>query len=45
MSGTGLHIFLPMPEGRGRKVRDGGVSVEVYSRARYIAVTGDRYEG
>ena len=42
MSGEGVHIFLPMPEARGRKIRDGEVSVEIYSRERYIAVTGDR---
>ena len=42
MSGTGVHIFLPLPEARGRKIRDGEVSVEIYSRERYIAVTGDR---
>lgn len=43
MSGAGLHIFLPMPEGPGRCVRNGVVSVETYSRGRYIAVTGDRF--
>ena len=42
MSGEGVHIFLPMEEARGRKIRDGEVSVEIYSRERYIAVTGDR---
>ena len=42
MSGEGVHIFLPMAEARGRKIRDGEVSVEIYSRERYIAVTGDR---
>lgn len=42
MSGRGLHLFLPMPEGPGRRIRDGGVKIEAYSRARYIAVTGDR---
>ena len=42
MSGEGVHIFLPLEEARGRKIRDGEVSVEIYSRERYIAVTGDR---
>lgn len=41
-SGEGLHIFLPMDEGPGRRVRDGR-NVETYSRGRYIAVTGDRW--
>lgn len=39
MSRTGLHIFVSAPEGPGRR-RDG---VEFYSRARFIAVTGDRF--
>ena len=44
MSGTGLHIFLPMAEGRGRRIRDGVQNVEVYSSPdRYIAVTGIRF--
>ena len=43
MSGTGLHIFAPMPEARGRRVRDGAVKIETYSRERYIAVTGQRW--
>lgn len=42
MSGEGVHIFLPMAEAPGTRVRDGVRSVETYSRARYIAVTGDR---
>lgn len=42
MSGEGVHIFLPMAEAPGRKVRRGGQYIEVYSRGRYIAVTGDR---
>ena len=42
VSGAGVHIFLPMAEAPGRMIRDGEVSVEVYSQGRYIAVTGDR---
>lgn len=40
-SREGIHIFLPMSEARGSKIRDGR-NIEVYSQARYIAVTGDR---
>lgn len=40
-SGEGVHIFLPMTEGPGRRIRDGVQNVETYSRDRYIAVTGD----
>src|SRR5699024_1289606 len=43
MSGTGLHIFAPMPEGPGRRIRDGERCIEIYSRARYVAVTGRRW--
>ena len=43
MSGTGLHIFAPMPEGPGRRIRDGERNIEIYPRARYIAVTGRRW--
>ena len=42
VSRTGLHIFLPMAEAKGSRIRDGEVNVEIYSRERYIAVTGDR---
>lgn len=41
MSGTGIHIVLPLDEAPGRRIRDGR-SIEIYSRDRYIAVTGDR---
>lgn len=43
MSGEGLHVFGLLPEGRGRVLRRGGRSVEVYSAGRYIAVTGVRW--
>lgn len=41
-SGTGVHIFLPMGEAPGRKIRDGEVQMEIYSRARFMTVTGRR---
>ena len=44
MSGTGLHVFAPMAEGPGRRIRDGERNIEIYSRARYIAVTGRRWQ-
>lgn len=44
-SGTGLHVFGLLPEGPGRARKVGGVSVETYSRGRYIAVTGNRWKG
>ena len=40
VSGRGLHIFLPMSEGPGKRIRDGERNIEIYSRDRYIAVTG-----
>jgi len=43
MSGTGLHVFAPMAEGPGRRIRDGERCIEIYSRARYVAVTGRRW--
>ena len=39
-SGRGVHIFLPLPEGPGRRIREGDVKIEIYSRARYVTVTG-----
>lgn len=44
MSGTGLHIFLPMVEAKGSRVRDGERNIETYSRERYMAVTGKRWQ-
>ena len=41
-SGRGVHIFLRMEEARGRRIREPGRKIEIYSQGRYIAVTGDR---
>ena len=42
-SGRGVHLFIEAGESPGwRRVVD-GVSVERYTRERYIAVTGDRF--
>jgi len=41
-SGEGLHLFGLLPEGPGRKIRDGR-SIEVYSTGRYIALTANRF--
>lgn len=40
MSGLGVHVFVEAPEGPG--TRRGGV--ERYTRARFIRVTGDRFD-
>ena len=40
MSGTGLHVFLPMAEAKGSRIRDGEHNIEVYSRERYMTVSG-----
>ena len=45
VSGRGLHVFGLAPSARGRKIRSGEIAIEVYSRGRYIAVTGNRYAG
>ncbi|QDQ99349.1 DNA primase [Tomitella fengzijianii] len=44
MSGDGVHVFHRAPEAPGRRRVVGGGAVETYSRARFIAVTGDRFE-
>lgn len=40
-SGTGLHVFGLLPEGPGRRLP----GVEVYSRARFMTVTGVPFRG
>ncbi|EFE65766.1 conserved hypothetical protein [Streptomyces viridosporus ATCC 14672] len=44
-SGTGLHIWGYGTVERGRRIRRGEASVEVYDRGRYITVTGEPFEG
>ena len=44
-SGDGLHVWGLLPEARGRRFVKGGVNVEIYSAARYMTVTGDRWNG
>jgi primase-polymerase (primpol)-like protein len=43
ISGTGLHVFVSSPEAPGKKIRDGECNIEFYSRARFIAMTGNRF--
>jgi len=40
MSGDGVHVFVEADEGPGTR----GSGVERYTRARFIRVTGDRFE-
>lgn len=44
-SGNGVHIFMRMKHGAGRRIRDGR-NIEVYppDSGRYIAVTGQRFD-
>lgn len=44
-SGDGLHVWVKAPECAGRSVVVDGQPVEVYSRARYITVTGKQWKG
>lgn len=44
-SGRGLHVWGFLPEGPGRVKSVGGQAVEIYSRARYMTVTGHPFEG
>ena len=41
VSGTGLHIFVESPETAGTRAPVSDGSVEFYSRARFIRVTGN----
>lgn len=43
--GDGLHVWGLGELERGRRMRRGGESIEVYGRGRYVAVTGRRFEG
>lgn len=43
-SGDGLHIWGRGELERGRRMRQGGSSVEVYGQGRYVAMTGRRFE-
>lgn len=43
--GDGLHVWGLGELERGRRIRRGGESVEVYGQGRYVAVTGRRFEG
>ena len=45
VSGEGLHVFVDAPEGLGRKRQVGDGGHEFYSRARFIRVTLDRWNG
>ncbi|MFI1485775.1 DNA primase [Streptomyces sp. NPDC020747] len=42
--GDGLHIWGHGELKRGRRMRQGGSSVEVYGQGRYVAMTGRRFE-
>lgn len=44
-SGSGLHIWGFGSVERGRRIRRGDSSVEVYDRGRYITVTRQPFEG
>lgn len=43
--GDGLHVWGLGELERGRRLRRGGESVEVYGQGRYVAMTGRRFEG
>jgi primase-polymerase (primpol)-like protein len=43
-SGDGLHVWGRGELKRGRRMRQGGSSVEVYGQGRYVAMTGHRFE-
>lgn len=43
-SGTGLHLIFraEMPEQHGRRMRQGGLELEIYAAGRYFCMTGQR---
>ncbi len=43
LSGTGVHVFVAAPESKGWKRTLDGISVERYTRTRFIRVTGRRF--
>lgn len=43
MSGSGVHVFVNAPEEKGWKRVVDGLSVERYTRQRFIRVTGSRF--
>jgi len=44
VSGRGVHVFIDAPEGPGsRRILPDGLHVERYTRARFIRVTGERF--
>jgi len=44
LSGRGAHVFIEAPEGPGTKRVVDGISVERYTRARFIRTTLDRMQ-
>lgn len=44
ISGEGVHVFVELPPAPGWRRAIEGVSVERYSRARFIRTTGRRFE-
>lgn len=43
LSGEGVHVFVEAPEGPGWKRTVNGLSVERYTRERFIRVTGETF--
>ena len=43
MSGTGVHVFVEAPAGAGWKRNINGLSVERYTKDRFIRVTGNQF--
>ena len=44
VSGNGLHVFFECHEGQGRVRKYGAGEAALYSRARFILVTGDHFK-